>query len=103
MKFSEKLKQLRKDKGMSQEDLAFELNVSRQAVSKWESDNAYPETDKLIQIGKLFSVSIDYLLNEETDHNNNEEMFPQQSFYEVSMAEMKDYLTFKKKFAIKQI
>ena len=99
MKFSEKLKQLRKDKGMSQEDLAFELIVSRQAVSKWESDNAYPETDKLIQIGKLFSVSIDYLLNEETDHNKNEEMFPQQSFYEVSMAEMKDYLTFKKKFA----
>lgn len=38
MKFSEKLKQLRKDKGMSQEDLAFELNVSRQAVSKWESE-----------------------------------------------------------------
>ena len=50
MKFGDKLIKLRKKNGMSQEDLANLLNVSRQSVSKWESNNTYPETDKIIQI-----------------------------------------------------
>ena len=62
MSFGEKLAKLRKEKGMSQESLAQELNVSRQAVSKWESNSAYPETEKIIAICKLFDVSIDELL-----------------------------------------
>ena len=49
MKFNEKLQKLRKEKGMSQEALADELGVSRQAVSKWENGQVYPETEKLIQ------------------------------------------------------
>ena len=62
MAFSEKLRSLRKKSGLSQEQLAEHLNVSRQAVSKWESGISTPESDKLIAIGEYFGVSIDYLL-----------------------------------------
>lgn len=62
MSFGEKLTKLRKEKGMSQEDLANNLNVSRQAVSKWESNNSYPETEKIVAICKLFDCSMDELI-----------------------------------------
>lgn len=62
MSFGEILTNLRKGKGLSQEDLANELNVSRQAVSKWESNSAYPETEKILAICKLFDVSMDELM-----------------------------------------
>ena len=62
MEFSQKLYELRKVKGLSQEALAQELDVSRQAVSKWESGTAMPETDKLIRISTYFNVSMDELI-----------------------------------------
>ena len=65
MKFSEKLQMLRKENKMSQEQLADQLEVSRQAVSKWESGQTYPEMDKLISICKLFKCSLDDLTNDE--------------------------------------
>lgn len=65
MNFSEKIWRLRREKGISQEELADLCDVSRQAISKWESAQAMPETDKLLRISKTFHVSIDYLLNEE--------------------------------------
>lgn len=65
MTLGEKLSRLRKEYNYTQEQLADILGVSRQSVSKWESDIAYPETDKLIKMGKLFECSMDYLLNEE--------------------------------------
>lgn len=61
MKFGEKLQKLRKEKGMSQEELAMRLHVSRQAVSKWENDQGYPETEKMLMLGNIFSVTMDYL------------------------------------------
>ena len=64
MSFSEKLLQLRKEKGYSQEVLAEKLCTTRQAVSKWENGQGFPETEKLLMIGNLFEVSIDYLLKE---------------------------------------
>lgn len=64
MKFGDKLIALRKKQGLSQEDLAAKLNVSRQSVSKWESNNTYPETDKIIQICNIFDCSMDDLINE---------------------------------------
>lgn len=73
MSFGEKLTKLRKEKGMSQEDLASNLNVSRQAVSKWESNTSYPETDKIIAVCKLFDCSMDELIglkNSKTKENN---------------------------------
>ena len=66
MTFGEKLQKLRKEAGMSQEELAARLDVSRQAVSKWERDSGYPETEKIVRMGKLFHVTMDYLLNEDT-------------------------------------
>ena len=52
-------------RGSGGKELADILGVSRQSISKWESDIAYPETDKLIELGKLFDCSMDYLLKEE--------------------------------------
>lgn len=71
MNFREKLQTLRKEKGYSQEQLADILGVSRQAVSKWESGTSYPETDKLIEISKLFHVSLDELLKNEINETKN--------------------------------
>jgi transcriptional regulator with XRE-family HTH domain len=67
MTFGEKLYQLRKAQGLSQEALAEKLNTSRQAVSKWENNNGYPETEKIIMIGRLFQVDLDDLLMEENE------------------------------------
>lgn len=65
MTFAEKLQTLRRTKGMSQEQLAEQLNVSRQAISKWELGESMPDTENVIRLSKLFNVSIDYLLNDE--------------------------------------
>lgn len=64
MTFGEKFYKLRKEKGFTQEALAEKLNTSRQAISKWENNQGYPETEKLLMIGNLFEVSVDYLLKE---------------------------------------
>ena len=65
MEFGEKLQELRKNKGLTQEELAELLYVSRTAVSKWESGRGYPNIDSLKEISKYFSVSIDDLLSGE--------------------------------------
>ncbi|WP_273227279.1 helix-turn-helix domain-containing protein [Geosporobacter ferrireducens] len=65
MNFYEKLQKLRKRNGLSQEQLAGELGVSRQAVSKWESGQGYPEIDKIILLSDIFKVSLDDLLRED--------------------------------------
>lgn len=57
----------RKKAGMSQEALATKLNISRQAVSRWETGEAVPDTDKIIQLSRLFHVSTDYLLLDEIE------------------------------------
>jgi len=64
MKFNEKLTKLRKMEGLSQEELGYRLNVTRQTVSKWELGQTTPEMDKLIEIGKIFNISVDDLLND---------------------------------------
>lgn len=66
----EKLYLLRKNRNISQEEIAEILNTSRQAVSKWERDESKPDIDKLILMAKLFNVSIDYLLDYEIDSLN---------------------------------
>ena len=66
MEFGEKLLELRNGKGMTQEELAEDLFVSRTAISKWESGRGYPSIDSLKEISKYFSVSIDELLSSET-------------------------------------
>lgn len=70
MTFGEKLSKLRKAYNYTQEQLADDLGVSRQSVSKWELDLAYPETEKLIELGRLFECSMDYLLREDVTEKN---------------------------------
>ena len=65
MEFGEKLCELRKSKGLTQEELAKDLYVSRTAISKWESGRGYPSIDSIKEISKYFSVSIDELLSGE--------------------------------------
>ena len=65
MEFHEKLQELRKRKGLTQEELAERLYVSRTAISKWESGRGYPNIDSLKAIAKFFSVTIDQLLSGE--------------------------------------
>ena len=65
MEFHEKLQELRKQKGLTQEELAASLYVSRTAISKWESGRGYPNIDSLKAISKFFSVTIDELLSGE--------------------------------------
>ncbi len=69
MKLSEKIINLRKANGMTQEELATICNVSRQSISKWEADIALPETEKLLMLGDAFRVSMDILLKDELTLN----------------------------------
>ena len=71
MKLWEKIVKLRKTTGMSQEDLAEKLDVSRQAVSRWESGSAMPDASNILQLSKLFGVSTDYLLYEEYESDGD--------------------------------
>ena len=65
MTLGEKLTQARKAAGLTQADVAAKLNVSRQAVSRWESGQSKPSTEKLLSLGGLYGISIDQLLNAE--------------------------------------
>ena len=72
MTFAEKLVQLRKKEGYTQEELADRLEVSRQAISRWELGTAVPDSSNLLRISKLFQVSADYLLND--DYKSDEDI-----------------------------
>lgn len=76
MKLGEKLQQLRKKSGLSQEQLAAQLTVSRQAVSKWELDDAVPDTENVVQLSRIFGVTCDYLLREELDEPDGPQPTP---------------------------
>ena len=67
MKLEEKILALRKQYGMSQEELAGKLNVSRQAISRWEMGTAQPDVSNILQLSKVFCVTTDYLLNDECE------------------------------------
>lgn len=73
MEFGEKLQELRKNKGLTQEELAAALFVSRTAVSKWESGRGYPNIESLRAISRLFSITVDVLLSDEEILNIAEE------------------------------
>ena len=71
MKLCEKIVLLRKKAGLSQEAMAEKLGVSRQAVSRWEVGSALPDASNVLQLSKLFSVTADYLLNEDYDSDQD--------------------------------
>lgn len=94
MGFGEKLFKLRKEKGLSQEALAEKLNTTRQAVSKWENGQGFPETEKLIMIGNVFEVSLDYLLKENAEQSNEKE-----NGYYVSKEMAEGYIVYGQKIS----
>lgn len=65
MKFSEKLQSLRKKAGLSQEQMAEQMNVTRQAISKWETGEGMPDVDNLLPLARLLHTTVDYLLDED--------------------------------------
>ena len=71
MSFSDKLQKLRKQNGLSQEQLAAQLNVSRQAISKWEQ-GTLPDMNNIINVSRYFDCSLDYLINENDESNKHE-------------------------------
>ena len=72
MKISDKLIELRKGKGWSQEEFAEKLDVSRQAISRWENGTALPDAHNIVRISKLFNVTADYLLNDDYEGKASE-------------------------------
>ena len=73
MSLGEKIFKLRKEKGISQEALAEQIGTTRQAISKWENNQGFPETEKLLQLSNIFEVSTDYLLKDEKIVKDSEE------------------------------
>ena len=71
MKLPDKIIKHRKAYGWSQEDFAEKLNVSRQAISRWENGSALPDAQNILQISKLFGVSADYLLNDDYESDRD--------------------------------
>lgn len=102
MRLGEKLSKLRKEYNYTQEQLADILGVSRQSISKWESDIAYPETEKLIELGKIFECSMDYLLKDEVAEKTGDSV--SESYFTEKVTEIsKKVLTDKNKGKAKKI
>lgn len=99
MEFYQKLKKMRAQKGWSQEEFAEKLQVSRQAVSKWENGQGFPETEKLVKMSRLFQVSLDYLLKDE-DQLLGEQGTTEEGYY-ASQEVVEAYLLNKKQGAQK--
>ena len=90
MKFHEKLIKLRKSKGLSQEELAEMLDVSRQAISRWELESTLPDVPNLIKISEIFGVSTDYLVHD--DYESDEDIpIAKEKEKEVIISENKRY------------
>ena len=105
MILADKIMNLRKKAGWSQEELANQLNVTRQSVSKWESAQSIPDLDKVIQLSRIFEVSTDYLLKEEVEEP---EYIPEEvgsdggvAVRRVSMGEASEYLRLRREAAPK--
>lgn len=77
MTLGEKIFRLRTEQGFSQETFGEKLGVSRQSVSKWETDQSVPELDKIVMISEFFGVSTDYLLKETEEMHRTEDVFSQ--------------------------
>lgn len=96
MTLGEKLSKLRKENNITQEQLADTLGVSRQSISKWENNEAYPETDKLIHMSEMFRCSLDYLLKDSVEKTQLSDEV-QDSRRLVTMEEAIRFLDVKKK------
>lgn len=99
MIFADKLIQLRKKSGWSQEELAEQLGVSRQSVSKWEGAQSFPDIEKIVKMSQLFGVSTDYLLKEDEEEPAYIEIDEAPKVRRVSMEEADAFLSVKERSA----
>lgn len=90
MSFGNNIQQLRKEKGMSQEQLAAELAVSRQAISKWELGESMPDTENLIKLANLFEVTLDDMVKKDgqcetvaSEHNQSENTTEKKGYFVI--------------------
>ncbi len=97
MIFADKLINLRKKAGMSQEDLALKLGVSRQSVSKWEGAQSIPDISKIIELSQIFGVSTDYLLKDELDVEDDSPVKENSDKKMISLTDVNDYLVINNK------
>ena len=100
MILADKIIKQRKKNGWSQEELADKMNVSRQAVSKWESAQTIPDIDKIMQLGELFGVTIDYLLKDSIEDEEFADMPEEKPVKKVSLEDANKYLAVQKKNSI---
>ena len=102
MILADKIIDLRKRSGLSQEELAEKIGVSRQSVSKWESAQSVPDLNKIIALSEIFGVSTDYLLKdsiEEADFSMTEDSSSEPPLRQVSMEEANEYLAENRRYA----
>ncbi len=87
MKIGNKLNQLRKLSGMTQEQLAEKIDVSRQTISKWESDSTSPDLESIVKISMIFHVSLDDLLKDEETRvtNRNDEQITLEDLMKINL------------------
>ena len=95
MTLGQRLQNARKEAGLSQEELAEQLGVSRQAVSKWENDSGYPEMEKMIRLSQIYQVSLDYLVGNEQEQEQSNEDIPTKGWY-VSHELAEGFLAYQK-------
>lgn len=100
MILADKIIRLRKKNGWSQEELADKMNVSRQAVSKWEAAQTTPDLEKILQLGNLFGVTTDYLLKDELVDEEFVEGVDEIPIRKISLAEANDYLEQRKNASV---
>ena len=101
MILADKIIELRKKAGWSQEELAEKLSVTRQSVSKWEGAQSIPDLDKVVQMSRLFGVTTDYLLKDELEESQPAECNAAPVLRRVTMAEASDYLALRRAAAPK--
>lgn len=101
MIFADKLIRFRKKSGMSQEELAEKMNVSRQAVSKWEGAQSVPELEKILQLANLFGVTTDYLLKDELENEEYSKDDDSGKVQKLSLEQANEFLGLRKKAAVR--
>lgn len=99
MIFADKLIELRKRHGMSQEELADKLNVTRQSISKWEGAQSVPDLQKVVQLSQLFEVSTDVLLKDELTLGQAEPIERNAVRKKVSLSDVEAFLNYSVKSA----
>lgn len=96
MILADKIVRLRKKNGWSQEELAEKMNVSRQAVSKWEGAQTIPDLEKILMLGRLFGVTTDYLLKDEIENEDYTDGISDPGTRKITLAEANEYLEIRK-------